>query len=72
MALDVTSESVWFLRYKINRLVREYEELPDKLIITQKQYKHLSKSIEVWEGYRDVPAEYLFHSKWNVMELEIR
>lgn len=58
----------------ISRLVKESDDLPETLIVTKKQLEYLlkSKAMEVWLGYKKVPAEYLFHTPFNVMEVKVK
>lgn len=72
MKLDITKEPRWFLKRKIDKLVRQSERIQDKLVITMEQYEYLHKDIEVFGGNDKIDAEFLYHGKYNIMELEIK
>lgn len=70
--LDIRDEKTKALTRKVNYLVSKMDDLPSRLIITSEQYEYLHRRIEVFYGDDKVPVEFLFHGKWNIMEVEIR
>lgn len=58
----------------ITRRVKEFDDLPEKLIVTKEQLGYLlkSKAMEVFGGFKKHPTEYLFYTPLNVMEIKVK
>lgn len=73
-SLDVRTKGVRFLPFKISRLVKKAKKLPNILIVNKKQLNRLTDSlnIEILLGSDKWPTEYLYRTKWNIMEVKIK
>jgi hypothetical protein len=74
-SLDIRSTKR-LLVWRINALIRKIgkKELPHILIMTKDQLWKLmlSDHLEVLPGNKKVPTEYLYHTKWNIMEVVLK